>query len=254
MITELTPAAALPIDDDHSLAALRRQIDETDDVILEMIDRRQRLAQSIRAFKADTAAGLALRPDREAHVVRHVLRRVRPEQQPTVLAIWRELLSAGLAAQGELEIVSWSPRGLETELAARLRFGAAARYRPAASAEAALEAAEQGNAVAVIGLDREHPWWGTLPQRESLWIFEALAGFRGREEPAALAVGRIPEGALARGVGFRVSLGGDSGGGARGERVIASGAGVRLYAVPEGETAPALDRTLGWVGAAPALV
>jgi hypothetical protein len=35
--------------------------------------------------------------------------------------------------------------------------------------------------------------------------------------------------------------------------VIASGAGVRLYATPDGESAPVLDRALGWVGAAPAL-
>jgi chorismate mutase len=249
MLTQ--PTAKLRIDDDHSLAALRRQIDAADDAILELLDRRQRLAQSIHAFKADRESGLALRPDRESFVLERVLGQVAPAQRPTAQALWRELLSAGLAAQAPLQVVSWSPHGLEAELAARLRFGAAASYRPAASAEDALRAAERDDAVAVLGLDREHPWWAELPQRAPLWIFEALAGFRGRAEPAALAVGRIPERALARGVSFRVSVGGDSGAGARGERVIASGPGRRLYAIPDAANAPELDRALGYVGCAP---
>ena len=250
MLADAMPAAALRIDDDHSLAALRRQIDQTDDALLELLDRRQRLAQSIHAFKADRAQGLALRPDREAFVLERVLGRVRAEQRPTVAALWRELLSAGLAAQTELKVVTWSPKGLEADLAARLRFGAAADYRPAASADAALAAAEHEDAVAVLALDRDHPWWSELPDRTSLWVFDTLAGFRGRDEPIALAVGRIPEQALARGMGFRVSIGGGSGSGARGERVIATGSGARLYVVPDSGEPPVLDRSFGWIGAA----
>jgi chorismate mutase len=249
-MTVSNKAAPRPAND-HSLADLRREIDAADDAILELLDRRQDLARRVNAFKAAEPAGLALRPDREAFVLTRLLEREPPERRPVILALWREVLGAGLAAQGAVQVVTWSPNGLEAQLGARLRFGASADYHAAASPEAALKAAEEENAVAVLGIDREHPWWADLPRRESLWVFETLGGLRGRDEPAALAVGRVPPGSLARGLSFRVSVGGDSGGGMRGERVIASGPGRRLYAVPDGPQPPALDRSLGWIGAAP---
>jgi len=239
-------------DEPSSLAAIRRQIDAVDEAILDFFEQRQRLAAGAQACKAEQE-GLALRPDREAFMLDRLLNRAHAEHRLTVIALWRELLSAGLAAQGELEVISWGLHGLEAEFAARLRFGAGAHYRRASSPEAALKAAERANAVAVLWLHRAHPWWAELPRRESLWIFDTLAGFRGREKPAALAVGRIPAEALAPGVCFRVSLGGDPGSGPRGEREIASGPGLRLCATPDGEAPPKLDRALGWVGRGPAL-
>ena len=37
---------------------------------------------------------------------------------------------------------------------------------------------------------------------------------------------------------------------ARGERVIATGAGARLYGVPDADQPPLLDRSFGWIGSA----
>jgi chorismate mutase len=236
---------------DLSLAALRSEIDHTDDALLELIEKRQGLARRVNAFKATEPAGLALRPDREAFVLNRLLGRVDAARRPLVQSLWREVLSAGLAAQGELTVATWAPNAIAAEMAARLRFGASARYRPVGEPEQALDAAEQGNAVAVLWLDREHPWWAEIVRRESLWVFEALPGLRGRDEPAALAVGRIPTGALARGLAFRVSAGGDSGEGPTRERVIATAQGLRLYASPEASDAGPLDRERGYIGCAP---
>ena len=236
---------------DLSLAALRSEIDATDDALLELIEKRQGLAKRVNAFKAAEPAGLALRPDRETFVMGRLLERVAPARRPLVQALWREVLSAGLAAQGELTIVSWAPNALAAEMAARLRFGASARYRPVGAPEDALDAAESDNAVAVLWLDPAHPWWAELPGRETLWVFEALRGLRGRDEPAALAVGRVPTGALSRGLAFRVSAGGDSGDGHARERLIASAKGVRLYTVQEGADPGPLHRERGFIGSAP---
>ena len=236
---------------DISLAALRSEIDAADDAILDLIEKRQALARRVNAFKAAEPAGLNLRPDRESFVMSRLLARVQPERRPLVESLWREVLSAGLSAQGELTIATWAPNALAAELAARLRFGASARYRPLGSPEEALDVAERENAVAVLWLDPAHPWWAELPQRETLWVFEALRGLRGRHEPAALAVGRVPVRSLARGLAFRVSVGGDSGQGDARERLLSGSKGLRLYSLEEkGEPAP-LDRERGFIGSAP---
>ena len=184
------------------LSHLRSGIDRIDEQILDLIEERMDLASRIGALKGAPAGadatlngGVRLRPDRESAVVQRLLGRAQPEVRPLALAVWREIMSEGLARQGRPIIMVWPAAALA---AARRRFGSAPDYRPAASAEDALSEADFG-AIAVLGLEGP-AWWADLQaRRPHLWVCEAFDGPRGSHHPCALAVARIPPDALAPG-------------------------------------------------------
>jgi chorismate mutase len=201
---------------DEALQALRAELDDIDSQLLTLIEQRQGVAARIGGLKQAAAPGLKLRPDREAAVLRRVAGAVAEPNQRFAQALWREIMGAGLVAQGPLEVAVW----------------AGARRD-----------------AAVLALDPDTAWWEDLPERSDLWIFEAL-GRRGAADPAVLMIGRLAPGLLARGVSYRVSAGGDSGWDGRAEKLISAGRGRRLYAVLDPGEDP-LDRAHGLVGAAP---
>jgi chorismate mutase/prephenate dehydratase len=231
-----------------TLQSLRGELDVIDTELLALIARRQGVARRIGEAKGAAAPGLKLRPDRETEVLRRVDARAAPENRRCVEALWREVMSAGLSVQGQVEVAVWSGARRDAPALARGRFGGSADYRQVATPAEALAAAEQ-HGVAVLALDPDTAWWAELPEREDLWVFDAL-GRRGPTDPAVLAVGRLDAGVLARGVSYRVSVGGDSGGEGRAERLIAVGQGRRLYAVAD-HGRGVLDRARGVIGCAP---
>lgn len=233
-----------------TLQSLRGELDVIDTEILALITRRQGVARKIGEAKGSSAPGLKLRPDREAEVLRSVCARAAPENQRCVEGLWREVMSAGLSIQGQVEVAVWSGARRDAPAIARGRFGGSADYRDVATPAEALAAAEQYG-VAVLALDSDTAWWAELPEREDLWVFDAL-GRRGPSDPAVLAVGRLDTGVLARGVSYRVSAGGDSGGEGRSERLIAVSQGRRLYAVND-RGRGVLDRSRGVIGCAPVI-
>jgi chorismate mutase / prephenate dehydratase len=96
----------MPDSPPQTLDELRRAIDATDDLLLDAMQKRMALAESVRAAKAG-APGPLWRPGREADILRRLLARnagVLPEE--AVYNIWRELISASLAAQGDFAIVA----------------------------------------------------------------------------------------------------------------------------------------------------
>ncbi|MBC6981734.1 chorismate mutase [Caulobacter sp. 17J80-11] len=246
-ITAAEPASATT--EALSVADLRAEIDRIDDALLELVEQRQALARRVGTAKGGDDGRLRLKPDREAAVVERLVRKAQPWSKRLVAALWRELMSAGLSTQSEVEVVVWAGADPARRLdAARRRFGSSADYRLVATAQEALDAAEQGGAVAVLAVEPDAPWWTDLPEREDLWIFDALHGPRAAE-PTALAVGRVSENALARGQVFRISTGGDGDDTGARPRLVAMDQGVRLYAVTETSAATAkLDRARGYVG------
>jgi chorismate mutase len=243
LVASRTPELELTLD------AVRSEIDHLDEELLRLVERRLRLASRIGDLKESGGPGLKLRPDREAAVIRHMLDRATPGARRVTQALWRELMSAGLSVQAELQVVTWTGGRRDTAQQARVRFGACAAYSEAASADEALAAADRDRTVAVLAVDPETPWWADLPEREGLWVFEAL-GRRGPVDPSALVIGRVEASSLAEGVRYRVSTGGESDANGRPGRLVAAGAGRRLYA--SREVGPA-DRDHGWVGSAPIL-
>lgn len=229
---------------DLALAALRSEIDEVDDAMLVLIERRQKLARKINDLKPPVQEGLKLRPDREAHVVGRLLERAPAIDRRLVLALWREILSAGLAVQTELTVVVAS-EAPEVGHAARLRFGVSAQYRTA-TAEQALAAAEGEAAIAVLDPGDSCPWWTGLPDRSDLWIFERLAG---EGTSSALVVGRVRPESLARGVTFAVTS--QDSPPASDEEVLATAGRLRLVQSPD--QSAWRDRGRGFVGSAPLL-
>jgi chorismate mutase len=230
-----------------ALAALRLELDTLDADLLGLIERRQGMTRRIGALKDAAGGGLKLRPDREAEVVRKVLERAAPENRRFALALWREVMSAGLSSQGQVEVAVWSGARRDAAVLARTRFGGSADYRDVSSHAEALAAAD-ADGVAVLALDPDVSWWEDLPERTDLWVFDAL-GRRGPADPAVLVVGRLAPSVLARGVSYRVSSGGDSGWERRPERLISAGRGRRLYAVSDAGAGD-LDRAHGIVGSA----
>lgn len=221
------------------LPALREGIDAIDDAMLDLIVRRQGLARRINALKPPAEETLKLRPDREAHVVGRLVARAAPEDRRLVLALWREIMSAGLAAQTELTVITASPTP-SIRHAARLRFGVSARYRSDAP-EAALRAAEAEAAVVVLDPADGTAWWTALQRMPDVWIFDRLELESGGE---ALAVGRVRPDSLVGGTGFRVIAQTAE---PPGERIVAWAGDKMLIQTAGAE----LDRAAGWVGTAP---
>ncbi|MFC3076589.1 chorismate mutase [Phenylobacterium terrae] len=178
--------AAQPLD------AVRARIDEIDAELLRLVDERAGLA--IEVAKAKAAAGegdrFALRPGREAQLLRKLLSRGRRAAPPgLVVRIWRELIGDSLSRQGPFHLSVWG--GSRAVELARARFGVAPRLALAAKPEDALAAARSLGGVAVIALARDSAWWGRLLAEPRLKVFAALPCLAAWGPMSALAVAEV---------------------------------------------------------------
>lgn len=253
-----------------SLEAVRARIDAIDAQLLTLVDERAGLAVQVAAAKA--AAGeadkFALRPGREAQLLRSLLARPRGAARPSlVVRIWRELIGDSLSRQGPFQISVFGGRdsGRAVE-GARLRFGAAPALRQVAKPEDAIAAAKTLGGVAVLALSSDTPWWGRLLAEPRLKVFAALPCLAGWGPLAALAVAEVevePTGAdltywvtdaAGSTAAIEDALGRD---GVAGD-LIAEAGGLKLYALMgfyqagDERLARAPGRLTGVIGAAPA--
>lgn len=153
------------------LEDLRREIDEIDDAIHDLIMRRAVLLSAIAAAKgkdAGSGAGSFLRPEREASVLRRLVARhhgVFPKA--ALVRLWREIISAPLSLQGTFSVAVFAP---EDEPGywdlARDHYGSHAAFVPHTTASQAIAAlGDGGAAVGVLPAIREEdpdPWWHLL--------------------------------------------------------------------------------------------
>lgn len=196
-----------------ALAALRHEIDQIDEQMLALFERRLAIAGRVgRAKDAPDGPHVKLRPDRERTVLGRMLERCAPDNREAVEGLWREVVGWGLAQQGRIGVRVWAP--VEPTRAydgARLRFGRAADLKIERDPQAALAWAAEGQGVAVLAINAGEPWWiGLRKEWSMLSVFE---GFGGRT-PSSLAVGRIDPAALPNGRRVVVNVGGDAGDGA----------------------------------------
>ena len=172
-----------------SLESLRAQIDSLDDELLALVERRLAASRAVAELKSSRGdAHLCLRPRREQQVVARLVRRATVAPETLIARLWRELMAFSLQAQVRTELVLQGPDPDRLKWAARERFGSAAPVRMAESAAAALEAALQEEAVAIVALDDGAAWIETL--HPALSIFDLLRDEGG--QVIAAAVGRIP--------------------------------------------------------------
>lgn len=165
----------------RSLEEVRWRIDAIDAELLALLDERAGLASDVAAAKA--AAGgpptFGLRPGREAHIIRSLVERPRKAASAQlVVRVWREIMAANLAAQGDYALTVWSGNDQARTLqAARQRFGAAPALISAAKPEDAIAAARKLGGVGVCALTADNPWWGRLLAEPRVKIFAALPDF-----------------------------------------------------------------------------
>jgi len=153
--------------DDPSLDTLRREIDEIDIAVHDLLMRRVALADEIGHVKGE--GGPFIRPGREARILRRLVARHQGPLPKTVLiSIWREIISAMTALEGPYAVAVYASKGGRDGLPAlaRAHYGA---ERPISAHETilgVLRAVGDGHAtVGVLPLpegEEADPWWRNL--------------------------------------------------------------------------------------------
>ncbi len=126
------------------LDRLRTEIDALDAELLELLQRRARLAQRIGAAKAGAPA---YRPEREAEVLRRVAARGGdPLPAEALTRIYREVISACRGLEQAIRVAYLGPPGTFSEQAVRRHFGGGVEALPAAVIDEAFRRCESGDA------------------------------------------------------------------------------------------------------------
>ena len=162
-----------------TLASLRAELDEIDDALHDMLMQRARVVGRVAALGAK--GPVALRPGREADIIRRLLGRHRGDLPKRVLPrIWRELFAATTAMQGPYVVTVCEVQtadGAEANAGgyvalAREHFGAATALRVHRSPAQAIGEVSAGSATAALlpmpaeGEPNRAAWWTALLQRD----------------------------------------------------------------------------------------
>lgn len=168
---------------DAALAALRAELDRLDDAIHDLLMQRADVVAKVAALGAK--GRVALRPGREADIIRRLLARHRgPLPRRVLPRMWRELLAATTAMQGPYSIaVCETQPGIGFVGAAREHFGVLTPLRAYRSPAQAIGEVSAGHAIAaVLPLPVEDE-----PVQAAWWT-----GLLRREEPRIHIVARLP--------------------------------------------------------------
>jgi chorismate mutase len=168
------PDTQPPVD----IAALRAEIDALDDQLHDTLMRRAEVVARLAASRAK-GTGPALRPGREAMILRRLLaRHSGPLPRGALVRLWRELLAVMTAMQSPMPVATCLPEaGVEI---VRAHLGYAVPVARMAAPEAAIAAAEAGtSALVALPLGR---WWRSLDPARLQVV--ALLPFHGRAEQA----------------------------------------------------------------------
>ena len=131
---------------DKKLEPLREQIDAIDKQILDLLNRRARIAQEVGHLKAENNAPV-FRPEREAQVLRSAAERnPGPLAGSDVQTIFREIMSACRALEKRVTVAYLGPAGTFSEQAVYRQFGHAVEGLACASIDEVFRATEAGTA------------------------------------------------------------------------------------------------------------
>ncbi len=126
------------------LKPLREQIDQLDEELLVLVNRRAALAQQIGHLKGEDAV---LRPEREAQVLQRLQDNNKgPLDNAAVSQLFTEVISQCRALEAPLSIAYLGPKGTFSELAAIKRFGSAINGVLCATIDEVFREVESGNA------------------------------------------------------------------------------------------------------------
>lgn len=201
------PAADSAIDD------LRRQIDEIDTTLHDLLIRRSAVVAEIGALKGNGGEGQRngfFRPGREALIIRRLIERHQGSlPRATIVRMWRELLSATLRQQGPFAVAVYAPEENSGYWdLARDHFGSLTPATAHEKVGQVLRAVIDGPAtIGVLPLPQEgqkEPWWPFLLSRDETQPrviarlpFGAAGNVRGVASEA-LVIGRVAQEATGR--------------------------------------------------------
>lgn len=161
------PPPDAPPDD---LATLRAEIDRIDDAAHDLLMRRAEIVAEVGASAGKAGSRVALRPGREAAIIRRLLARHEgnlPRQ--ALVRLWRELLAATTSMQRPFVVAVCEPgEGAAFTQAAREQFGALTPLRiHHGPAQAIADVAAGTASAAVLPLPtqdepRQAAWWTAL--------------------------------------------------------------------------------------------
>jgi chorismate mutase len=180
---------------DVALSNLRRQIDEIDDQIHDLMMRRAEIVIEVGKVKGP---GPMVRPAREAEILRRLVKRNKLLPVAALLRIWREMIVALTSLEGPISVAVYLPDndGGYWDLA-RDYYGATVPLAAHQSPGAVLRAvSDQPGLIGILPWPREDdadPWWRHLSSHEDgLPRIVARLPFitgRGRD---ALVVAQLP--------------------------------------------------------------
>lgn len=151
---------------EQTLDLLRKEIDGIDLAIHELIVKRGTIVEDIRKIK--DRGGPALRPGREATILRQLVERHRGRfPLRSLICLWREMMGGFTHMQAPVSVAVLAPPGRSGLLAlARDHYGGMSAMTPHPSAAACVGAVGEGRVqVAVLPLPSDgdpEPWWQLL--------------------------------------------------------------------------------------------
>ena len=163
------------------LKPLRDQIDAIDAQLLDLLNRRARVAQEVGHVKNKVDAPI-FRPEREAQVLRGIAERnPGPLGSNELQTIFREIMSACRSLEKKVIVAYLGPEGTFSEQAVYRHFGKSINAIPCASIDEVFRAAEAGTAdfgvfnlpADLNGLDffvlPEQNRWGLMTRRDGIF-------------------------------------------------------------------------------------
>ncbi|MBV9786463.1 MAG: chorismate mutase, partial [Acidisphaera sp.] len=159
----------------QELGLLRAELDRLDDALHDTLMQRAAVVERV----AGTKDGIALRPGREAAILRRLLKRHSgPLPRQTIIRIWRELFAGTTAMQGRFTVtVCDTDPGNSYAGLAREHFGALTPLRVHRSPAQAIAEISAGTASAAVlptpveGEPSAIAWWTALLQRDEPRIY-----------------------------------------------------------------------------------
>ncbi|MCS6829010.1 MAG: prephenate dehydratase [Armatimonadota bacterium] len=125
---------------------LRKEIDQIDEQILQLLNRRAELAQQIGKVKARSRTQF-FTPEREQQIYRRLTQLNKgPLSNQQLRAVFREIISAARALEKPLVIAYWGPPGTFSHQAGVLKFGTSSEFVPVDSIQEVFHEVERSSA------------------------------------------------------------------------------------------------------------
>lgn len=155
---------------DKTLDTLRKEIDDVDAALHDLLVRRTEIVEDMSGLKKD--GGVNLRPGREANILRNLVGNHYGNFPKQVLVrIWREIFGALVSLQGPFSVAVYAPdEAREYWDLARDQYGSHAPITACQTALRVIDAVMRGDAtVGVLPLPRvddSEPWWPHMVSEE----------------------------------------------------------------------------------------